>query len=722
MSLLGAIGPMMAARGDQAARNAETAAKDAVTARVIVGAEEAGNPAAAQFAGEARHRLIESRIRRARARRLRAGAARAASVGLDQLSAFGADAALAEDLAANRLQGAVCAAVRSSYGGSPFFMSPEESRLMAQKASFDNLSQAGLEKAFSSMLDRSMASSQNYGDDDLQGDEKDDGAVSRIGTAAECFGGDLPNLLGTDCYGRISGVFKASKEQLQKRLAKRQERLAKLQEKLESKEDDDKKGGLLQFRIKQIQKSIKRIKAKLQKLSVADRQVAASAADAQALRTSEVAAPGVPAPVSDEGDGGEEGDDDLPGSDDDVLGGIDLPLQQQMTAALKSHHGAAYPFLGEDVAAELGEDADVLGGDAVGGDEEIGAWFRRPLHRSPRRRIERRWGRRAGLGPVPMPYEVPVAVPVPVESEDDGQDEGGDGEAEFGGDPLLGFFEARAASYGATAQQMQSKIVDNEGDAFGGFFDAITDFFSSVFTPKRHAAAHPKHPAHHRLLARRHPAQIPAPVPAPGHASAPAPAWSRVDLVQIQNELKRLGAYSIAVDGKYGPGTRAGLDKIFGSSVWMRWAAGSVIAQLRARGRAPVASTADMTARQMATQAYDSASSAAETTPRQAASRAWAAMPDVPGVDVEELFAGDPGALEAFVRAKSPAERQTLVAKYIDRVVADSGLPGGEDDDLDDGDDGDLDGDGDDSDLDGDGGQGHGDLPDDDSDLMPEGA
>jgi chaperonin cofactor prefoldin len=705
---------MTAARGGQADRNAEAAAKDAVTARVIVSAEAAGNPVAARFAGEARERLVESRVRRARARRLRQGAARAASVGLEQLSVFGADAALAEDLAANKLQGAVCAAVRSSYGGNPFYMSPEESRLMNQKASFDNLSQAGLEKAFSSMLERSMSSAGNYGDDDLMGEEKEDESTTRLGIAAECFGGDLPNLLGSDCYKRIGGVFKSSKAQLQKRLAKRKERLEKLQDALESKEDDDKKGGVLQLRIKQLEKSIKRLTAKIRKLSVADRQVASSASDARVLRASEItAAPsGASAP-----EGDDEDEDGLPGSDEDLIGGIDLPIQRQMTAALKSHHGAAFPFLGEDLA-ELGEDADVLGDDAAGGEEEIGAWFRRPMHRSPRRRGERRWGRRAGgpvMGPTPVLFEQAVAVPVSF--DDEGDDESLEDGGEFGGDPLLGFFESRASSYGATAQQMKAKIVENEGDAFGGFFDSVIEFFTSPFTKGKGKGVEGQD-ARHGLFRRRR--AIEAPVAAP----ASAPAWSKTEISAIQTELKRLGAYAMAIDGLYGKGTRDGLNKVVGSSAWMKWSGATTIGQLKSKGRSAAPAPASVTS--SATRAWEAAPSG-----RQVAEAAMDSLPDVPGINIKELFAGDPGALEAFVRAKTPLERQAMVAKYIDRVVEDSGLPGLPDDDSDldggdDGDDSDLDGgdDGDDSDLDGDDGDLDGDdgAGDDDSDLDDGGA
>ena len=580
-------------------------------------------------------------------------------MGLDQLSVFGADAALAEDLTANKLQGGVCAAVRSSYGGSPYYLSPEEQRLLAQKDSLDNLTSGGLEKAFNSMLSLAQASAQNYGDDEVHGEEKaDDGSASRIGAAAECFGGDLPNLLGADCYSRIGGIFKPSLRILKKRLAKRQARLEVLQDKLDSKEGN---APLITARVNQLEKSIARLQAKIKKLSVADRQVAASAQDAKVVQADEAT------------DVSSDDDDDVPDSDDDLLAGA---------------FGEDADLLEDGEEDDDGNDDDLEG---RGGDEakdrpagdQMGAWFRRPLYR------HRRSGARVyGPSSAPTPS---ASNPWEFDNQPfDGQEPDDEGEGSqavdpLAKDPLVGFFESRAASYGATAEKMKSRITANEGDAFGGFFDAIGDFFSSIFTPKKFKARHEKPVA-----------QAQGPV---------GPSWSRAEMAAIQTQLQRLGLYSSGIDGLYGPGTRSGLDKAFGSSVWMKMPASQVYGQLQARGTSSSGST--------------QVASVVDST-RAEASKLWeSARASLNGVSPEEMFAGNPGALKAFMDAKTPADRVKVVEKYVESIVSedpdvededadlhDAVLGGDEVDELDEEAESEHDEDG---------------LPPDDSDLMTEG-
>ncbi len=72
-----------------------------------------------------------------------------------------------------------------------------------------------------------------------------------------------------------------------------------------------------------------------------------------------------------------------------------------------------------------------------------------------------------------------------------------------------------------------------------------------------------------------------------GAAAPPAtPAWSKSEITAVQTELKTLGLYTLTVDGIFGKGSRAGLDKAFGDSSWASMAAGAVVAKLKQQGGA----------------------------------------------------------------------------------------------------------------------------------------
>jgi hypothetical protein len=63
--------------------------------------------------------------------------------------------------------------------------------------------------------------------------------------------------------------------------------------------------------------------------------------------------------------------------------------------------------------------------------------------------------------------------------------------------------------------------------------------------------------------------------------------WSHADVVAIQTELKRIGVYSVPVDGKISEGTREALVEAFGSDEWHQKSAVQVLARLQAA--APIA-------------------------------------------------------------------------------------------------------------------------------------
>ncbi len=267
--LLGAVAPT--ALREQVAREAASfAAQDLAAAAYIDEAAAFGDDAAVSFKAEAEGHLTEASVRRARARRLRDGAAQAATMGFDRLAAMGADAALAEDLEAQTIEHSVVHAVRESHtpGVSLFgHLSDSESRLLQQKDRLSQMTSGETERAFSSLLNQLNASASNFGAaDEDDSEELGCDAASRLGVAAQSFGGDLPSVLGDDCFVRMGGVLKATTAQLKKRLARKKLRLQKVEKTLEDLEAQGKKGlqvKLAQFRINTLEKSIARIEDKL---------------------------------------------------------------------------------------------------------------------------------------------------------------------------------------------------------------------------------------------------------------------------------------------------------------------------------------------------------------------------------------------------------------------------------------------------------------------------
>ncbi len=62
------------------------------------------------------------------------------------------------------------------------------------------------------------------------------------------------------------------------------------------------------------------------------------------------------------------------------------------------------------------------------------------------------------------------------------------------------------------------------------------------------------------------------------------PAWTKSQLIKIQQQLRRLGLYHhpFIVDGRYGRGTRAGLVEAFGGDAWRTLSAAELLHQLTA--------------------------------------------------------------------------------------------------------------------------------------------
>src|SRR2546430_2348978 len=81
-----------------------------------------------------------------------------------------------------------------------------------------------------------------------------------------------------------------------------------------------------------------------------------------------------------------------------------------------------------------------------------------------------------------------------------------------------------------------------------------------------------------RAARRRARAHQQSDVAAAGQA---APAWTRVQLKEVQRELVRLGFHVMVVDGEWGPATAAGLVEAFGDDSAMNLSADEVIARLR---------------------------------------------------------------------------------------------------------------------------------------------
>jgi hypothetical protein len=65
-------------------------------------------------------------------------------------------------------------------------------------------------------------------------------------------------------------------------------------------------------------------------------------------------------------------------------------------------------------------------------------------------------------------------------------------------------------------------------------------------------------------------------------ANQPLPAWTRPEIVSIQNQLSRLGLYTSTADGSLGARTQSGLVEAFGSDEWRTMDAATCLGKLRA--------------------------------------------------------------------------------------------------------------------------------------------
>jgi hypothetical protein len=471
-SLLGAL-CSTDLREEGVRKMAGDAARDAVAAKAIAEASKGGNPHAKQFVKEATSRIVEAKVRQDRAGEIRKKSAKASVSGAHKLAVLGSDVAATEDSVAASLEGSVVDAVRASYGGSPFYMSPRESQLWRQSDVLQSSTSASVEKAFSNLLDKAMSESYNYGEDssDEEFGAEEDSAFDRLGLAAEVFGGHLPAVLGAASIGAMKDTFKASREKLQKRLEKRQAALKKLQESAES----GKKVVGLKSRVAMLKKSIAKTKAKLKKLDAAETKVKAAEASSVDVSSAEAEAK---AELM-----------ELEGEDEELE-----PFEFE-----DSEEGD------EALAAEvLGADEDDDGDDSVGFHPR--PWRGRGWSGRP-------WARRRGWGwggPGPWVEAVPVPVYVDASDYDDDDEDadivsevmGADEEDSYGGgaqpvsnlteDTFVAFFDRRASelsdaygaevSYGAGSQPISSVVeIYGNDDAFGGVIDSVLDFFSDMF-------------------------------------------------------------------------------------------------------------------------------------------------------------------------------------------------------------------------------------------------
>lgn len=481
-ALLGAIAPETARR--EASRQvAVGVARDAMAARMIADAAEAGNPAAAAFADEAQEILGAASVRKARASRLRYAAAVAAAGGYHGLSRCGSDAALVEERAADRLAASVCQAVRESHAYG--YLSPEESRLLQQKTRLESMTQSQLEQGFADLLKKIEASSINFGDDTDDADEVGDDSSEQVAMAAQLFGGDLPAVFGVSCYGAFGALFKVSAERLMKRLAKKRKLLAKLTSKLEEKEDADKKGlgvKVLRLRVNKLEKSISKIKEKLKKLGKAADDVESAAKESAKVEKAETQA--VKEAVKDE-------DDDLQDEEADEEVGAALELFGarprrvfRATRRARRLRALASRARSPGVRRKLVRRANAIMGRLALARRPI-----RPAGSRPAMLRRRRFRRHAPVvvtsSPVyvdedPAFFEEGDSVYVPVasyEDEDEDDEDDRDDEAAYGaatGLPphraaLVGFFANRASSYGAD--------VSDDATFGDGFFAQIGEWF-----------------------------------------------------------------------------------------------------------------------------------------------------------------------------------------------------------------------------------------------------
>jgi hypothetical protein len=311
---------------------------------------------------------------------------------------------------------------------------------------------------------------------------------------------------------------------------------------------------------------------------------------------------------------------------------------------------------------------------------------------------------------------------IPVVDEVDYEDDSDEYEEEEMGadDPFVGFFQARAQAFGSDAERISAAMIQDEGDAFGGFFDSISNFFSSIVSAgkSRKAAREPGTPVvrkERRELRdvsreRRQAGGQAWRASRRGGEGAPAPAQGGA--VQVNDDdgyvyqRDESGTITI-VAGPKGVGTRHTPGSQFYDVL------NAVVEREVAAGRAgaPTMTASAPAARKGTSSAAPSVASIRAD--QAAVFRRQAAMASSPGqramllqraADLEATVGAGPGAAESFFRARGRGERASLLARFADKAMSasDLNLPGFDDDD----------------DEDEGGGGGGGDLPDSDDDLM----
>jgi len=458
--LVTAIAPETA-RKHLASQVSSGSARDAAAARVIVEAAEGGDESAAAFAAEAQALIGIADVRRTRAARLRGCAAQAAISGFDRLAAIGSDAALVEELEADKVEAAVIGAVRESHSPGSFgYVSPEETRMLSRKGALEHMTSGQLEQAFSSVLGKLYASGDNFGADDEEEEVEDDSA-KKLALAAEAFGGDLPFVFGVDVYGAFWDAFKPNQDRLRKRLAKRRRALSKMESRLEALEDEDKKGPevlWLRTRIKLAERSISMMRRKLGELADAGDKMKSSEKKAKKFELAE-------------------------------------------TQEIKESIDTGFDFEDDDLSDFLGDDEILAAADVFG----LGPRRRRAMGRRMRG-IRRHGGRHAGrrmhrMGrrmwpqhPFYVEYPVYTEYPNPylddlllleeedldldadLDStlEDEGISLGSANQVPVGRRVFIGFFDRRASKYGSASV---------EPAAYGaGFFEQMGTWFSNLWS------------------------------------------------------------------------------------------------------------------------------------------------------------------------------------------------------------------------------------------------
>lgn len=191
------------------------AARDLVAARVLARKADEGHPHARAFVQNAQETLAQARVRRLRADRLRAGAAKASAMGFHELARMGAEAAGEETREAGALEANVVSAVHGAHASDGIgYYDAGEQRLLSRKAFEDNLSSAAREGVMSKLLAQLYQGSESgamFGGEDESGE-----LASYLHVAAESFGGDMDSVFGADAAERANAVLGAAVCQMRK--------------------------------------------------------------------------------------------------------------------------------------------------------------------------------------------------------------------------------------------------------------------------------------------------------------------------------------------------------------------------------------------------------------------------------------------------------------------------------------------------------------------------